>query len=144
MWVCHPPSGATVHTWPVSGATVALIAFALVVVGLGAVMLYGVSGRSNDWPALGVNQPRAGFGMTWWKRTWIGQRRSPSVPEVDEALGQHYDILTVDHELDQIYHQHHHSTSDPPPETSWMDEPGAMERAGLVDADEPPHQRGTA
>jgi hypothetical protein len=123
-----------------TGATVALIALVAVGVGVGLLLLYGASGRSNSWPALGTNLKQDGFGMVWWKRTWLGQRGSPSVPEVDEALGPHYDILTVDHELDRAYH-HRHAHDQPPPASSWMDEPGAMERDGLVDAEEPGEER---
>ena len=116
-----------------SAGLIALIGLCgLIVLGT-VVILVGTSGRSNSWPALGTNLPaeQSGFGMTWWKRQWIGSRPSVSVPDAEEAMGPHYDILTVDHQLGEMAHHRRHTAA------SWMDEPGALEDAGMVDAPVP-------
>jgi len=43
-----------------TGATVALIALVAVGVGIGVLLLYGTSLRSNSWPALGTNLKQDG------------------------------------------------------------------------------------
>ena len=115
------------------GGVIYLVALSLVGIGVGAVLLYGTRGAANEWPARGTNTMQPGFGMVWWRRPWF--RRSSSVPTAEEAMGPHYDLLTVDHQLEELNRHHgvHHH-----PAASGMEEPGALERAGLTDAPDPP------
>jgi len=120
-----------------------LAVFTLAALAIGALIVYGTRGEPNEWPAIGTNLDQAGDGMVWWRRRWLGLG-SPSVPDAEEAMGPHYDIRTVDHQLEELtrHHQPH-----PRRAASWMEEPGALDRAGLVDeagagdaaADRPSH-----
>lgn len=123
-------------------AVVAVVIFVGFGAAIAGVLMYGTSGPRNDWPAVGDNLPpqQTGFGMTWWKRRWIGSR-NPSIPTPEEAMGPHYDIRTTDHELDEAIH-HSHTHGGHHRAASWMDEPGAFEYDGLVDAPPHPHRHG--
>ena len=113
-----------------SAGLVGLIGLGLLIVAVVVTILVGTGGWPNRWPGLGTNASmQPGFGMTWWKRQWPGSRPSTSVPDAEEALGPHYDIRTLNHRLDEELHPRHQHTA-----ASWMDDPGALERGGLVDA----------
>lgn len=114
-----------------SAGLVGLIGLCLLIVAVVVTILVGTGGRPNRWPGLGTNASmQPGFGMTWWKRQWPGSRPSTSVPDAEEALGPHYDIRALNHRLEEeSRHRHQHAAA-----ASWMDEPGALRRGGLVDA----------
>jgi hypothetical protein len=108
------------------GGVIFLAVFILAAVGIAAAVVYGTRSETNQWPALGTSR---GYGMMWWRRRWPNWRNS-SVPAAEEAVGPHYDLRTVDHKLEELASRHHTPSRQG---RSWMDEPGAFERAGLVD-----------
>lgn len=110
-----------------------LIFLAVLAIAFSAAIIYGTRAKPNEGPALGTNLGQAGDGMVWWRRRWLGLGNS-SVPDAEEAMGPHYDILTVDHELAAMRDRHRRPVHDG---GSWMDEPGAFTRAGLVDEGRP-------
>ena len=105
-----------------------------------ATFWYGLRGESNSGPALGTNRPYPdGSGL-------MGADEPPYLPtpvisdaEIfrREAHGRLQRIFGKPRSVK------HRQPGDPHPEParSWMEEPGAMEAAGLVDAPNPGHKQ---
>lgn len=107
---------------------VALIVVLVVVVGgLGAVFWNVLRAEPNTGPGLGTNNPYPdGVGALG-----PGEDEPPYLPTpvISDA-----ELFRRDahRQLAERQHAHQHRS----PARSWMEEPGAMEAAGLVDADE--------
>ena len=111
------------------GGVIFLGAFVVAALGIGAAILYGTRGEPNGWPARGDSF--FGNGMDWWQGRWPGRGPGSAVPDTEEAMGPHYDLRTVERRLKMTIHHRRR------PAASWMDDPDAFKRAGLVDEDGP-------
>ncbi len=104
----------------------ALIVVLAVVVGVFGVVLWNISRvSSNEGPALGTNNPYPdGVGALG-----PGEDAPPYLPTP---------IISEAEEFRRNAHLHLRSRERSRAPKSWMEEPGAMEAAGLVDRPEPP------
>ncbi|MHB8717689.1 MAG: hypothetical protein ACYDAC_02190 [Candidatus Dormibacteria bacterium] len=108
---------------------VALIVLLAVVVALFGTLLWTFSrSKPNEAPALGTNNPFPdGVGMLG-----PGEDEPPYLPSPIISDRELF-LRDADRRLRELNPQRH-----PAPSKSWMDEPGAMEAAGLADEDLPP------
>ena len=105
---------------------VALLIFIGCIVTFFAVLFwYGLRGEQNQDPAIGTNRPYPdGVGPTG-----PGSDMAPYLPDFTVSEAETF-RRNADKRLTRMFR--------PPPEArSWMDEPGALEAAGLVDAPDP-------
>lgn len=86
---------------------------------------YGLRGESNQDPAIGTNRPYPdGVGPTG-----PGSDAPPYLPDFTVSEAETF-RRNADRRLRRLFRP-------PPKARSWMDEPGALEAAGLVDAPTP-------
>jgi hypothetical protein len=83
---------------------------------------YGLTGEQNQDPAIGTNRPYPdGLGPTG-----PGAELPPYLPTMTVSDAETF-RRSADRRLTRMFRR-------PPKARSWMDEPGALEAAGLVDA----------
>jgi hypothetical protein len=106
------------------GDVVALSIFVVcILVFLALVFWYGLRGEQNEDPAIGTNRPYPdGVGPTG-----AGSDAPPYLPDFTISEAETF-RRGADRRLTRIFHQPRVKAR------SWMDEPGALEAAGLVDA----------
>jgi hypothetical protein len=110
------------------GDVAGLIIFIVcILVFLALVFWYGSRGEQNEDPALGTNRPYPdGVGPTG-----AGSDAPPYLPDFTISEAETF-RRGADRRLTRLFHQPRLKVR------SWMDEPGALEAAGLVDASPPP------
>jgi hypothetical protein len=97
---------------------------------LGVLFWYGLRGESNQDPAIGTNRPYPdGVGPTG-----PGSDAPPYLPDFTVSEAETF-RRNADRRLRRLFRPPHKARS-------WMDEPGALEAAGLVDAPAPAAEPG--
>jgi hypothetical protein len=106
------------------GRVLALIIFVVCILAFLAVLFwYGLRGESNTEPAIGTNRPYPdGLGPTG-----PGADEAPYLPTFTVIEAETF-RRNADRRLTRLFRQPRVRAR------SWMDEPGALEAAGLVDA----------
>ncbi len=103
-----------------------LIFVGCILVFLALVFWYGLRGESNRGPAIGTNRPYPdGLGPTG-----PGADEAPYLPSFTISEAEEF-RRDADRRLTRLFRQRRVQAR------SWMDEPGALEAAGLVDAPPP-------